>query len=163
MAESISAMKVDPLGVRPHEPLTRYKREAEERAESEAREQRIEERARRERERQAQQQESDVVEALRQEIADIRTEAKMRSDVTLEVTADEVAKCADRILDEVERKIRDVESKLYALVEGKFARLEGRLDGALDAARSGRSFKKFANEALEPADVDIPNWRKTTH
>jgi hypothetical protein len=156
----------DPLNVRGNDPLTKWQRQAAEDAEVAERVRRVEESERRRREeRQAQ----DTVEAVRteltNEVAGLRDELKVSRECIIDVTCEAVEKLANKVFDEVDRKIKDTETKLYSLVESKFARLEGRLDGALDAARSGRSFKGFANETVDEAD--IPNWRrdpdKTTH
>jgi hypothetical protein len=156
----------DPLNVRPHDPLTKWQREAAEQEEVAERVRRVEESERRRREeRQAQ----DTVEAVRteltKEVADLRDELKISRECIIDATCEALQKLADKIFDSVDQKIKDSEDKLYSLVDRQFARLEGRLDGALDAARTGRSFKGFANEAVEPDD--IPNWRrdsdKTTH
>jgi|SRR6516225_1726809 len=157
-------MKVDPLGVRPHDPLTKWKREAEEQAEVAERVRRVEESERRRREeRQAQQQ--DTVAELRteltKEVADLRDEVKVSRECILDVTCEALEKLANKIFDDVDRKIRDTEDKLYSLVEQRFGRLEGQIAGALGERR----FKRFANETI--ADDELPNWRKpdktTTH
>jgi hypothetical protein len=89
----------------------------------------------------------------------LRGEMQIQRDVVCEVANEAIEKVADKILDEVERRIRDVESKLFTTVDRRFGELMGRIDGLLD---SRRSFKRFANETT--ADVaDLPNWRKTTH
>jgi len=157
-------MKVDPLGVRPHDPLTKWKREAEEQAEVAERVRRVEESERRRREeRQAQQQ--DTVAELRteltKEVADLRDEVKVSRECILDVTCEALEKLANKIFDDVDRKIRDTEDKLYSLVEQRFGRLEGQIAGALGERR----FKRFANESI--GEDELPNWRKpdksTTH
>ena len=157
-------MKVDPLGVRPHDPLSKWTREAEEQAEVAERVRRVEESERRRREeRQAQQQ--DTVAELRteltKEVADLRDEVKVSRECILDVTCEALEKLANKIFDDVDRKIRDTEDKLYSLVEQRFGRLEGQIAGALGERR----FKRFANETI--ADDELPNWRKpdktTTH
>jgi|SRR6516225_227291 hypothetical protein len=149
----------DPLRVRDSDPLTKWRRDAAERAEEAAREQRAEERERRERERQAQQQEHDAIEVLRREIDDVRTEAKTRIDVSLEVIADKVCEAGDRILDVTEQKILAAKNEMFALVDRRFGELMGRLDGFLSDTRS-RRFRGFANES-EAEIAELPNWRKT--
>jgi hypothetical protein len=156
----------DPLGVRGNDPLTKWQREAAEQEEVAERTRRVEEAERRRREeRQAQ----DTVEAVRtelmNEVAGLRDELKISRECITDATSEVIERIANKIFDEVDRQIKDTETKLYSLVESKFSRLEGRLDGALDAARTGRRFTGFANETVDEAD--IPNWRKpdksTTH
>ena len=158
-------MKVDPLGVRPHDPLTKWKREAEEQAEVAERVRRVEESERRRREeRQAQQQ--DTVAELRteltKEVADLRDEVKVSRECILDVTCEALEKLANKIFDEVDQKILAVETKLFDYAAKRFGELMGRIDAILPERRS---FKRFANESI--ADDELPNWRKpdksTTH
>jgi F0F1-type ATP synthase membrane subunit b/b' len=154
--------KVDPLGVRPHDPLTKWQREAAEQEEVLERTRRVEEAERRRREeRQAQ----DTVEAVRteltNEVAGLRDELKVSRECIIDVTCEAVEKLSNKIFDEVDQKIKDTEDKLYSLVEQRFGRLEDRIAGALGERR----FKRFANESI--GDDELPNWRKpdksTTH
>jgi F0F1-type ATP synthase membrane subunit b/b' len=152
----------DPLNVRPHDPLTKWKREAQEQDEVAERVRRVEEAERRRREeRQAQ----DTVEAVRteltKEVADLRDELKISRECIIDVTCEAVEKLANKIFDEVDQKIKNSEDRLYSLVDRQFGRLEDRIAGALGERR----FKRFANETI--ADDELPNWRKpdkaTTH
>jgi hypothetical protein len=152
----------DPLNVRPHDPLTKWQREAAEHEEVVERTRRVEEAERRRREeRQAQ----DTVEAVRteltNEVAGLRDELRVSRECIIDVTSEAMEKLANKIFDDVDQKIKDTEAKLYSLVEQRFGRLEGQIAGALGERR----FKRFANESI--GEDELPNWRKpdksTTH
>jgi vacuolar-type H+-ATPase subunit H len=150
---------LDPFDLRPDDPMVRYRREAAEREEAAARERRAEEHERREREQQhAQRQQNDAVEALREEMRQGLEEMRMRAEVGLEVTSDEMVKCADKIYADFDKLILETKDALFAYADRKFAELQGRIDGILDAS-STRRFRRFANEAVEPDDDLLPNWR----
>jgi hypothetical protein len=157
MVESEPAMNnPDPLNVRPHDPLTKWKREAEEQAEVAERTRRVEEAERRRREERQQTQQHDEVAALRAELQAEIENLRTRLDVFIEVLTEKMVEAGDRILDRTDEKVRETKSELFSLVEQRFGRLEGQIAGALGERR----FKRFANETVEPDE--LPNWRKPT-
>jgi hypothetical protein len=155
----------DPLNVRPHDPLTKWKREAEEQAEITERTRRVEEAERRRREEQQAQQQDTVAELrteLTKEVADLRDELKVSRETIIDVTGEAMEKLANKIFDDVDQKILAVETKLFDYAAQRFGELMGRIDAILPERRS---FKRFANESI--ADDELPNWRtrdkSTTH
>jgi hypothetical protein len=147
----------DPLGLRPNDPLERWRDDAE-------RQEREFAQARRERERKERQKEQTAVDRLwvemRRELASIRSELDRRFDVQVEAVGEAIGEYSDKVVDHVEKTIRQVESQLWVAIERRFGELMGRLDAILPDARPRsqptKDFK-FSNERDDDHVVDLPN------
>jgi hypothetical protein len=151
--------KADPLGVRQHDPLTRW-REGVERQEEEFA------KARRERaEEEQRQRDENAVEVLRREMQAELAELRRQAEVHIEAVGQALGEMSDQTVERFDKAIKKVECELWRAIEQRFGHLLGRLDAIAAGeprARAQPNFR-FSNEPRdEITDLPDPLLRKTT-
>jgi len=155
----------DPLNLRPDDPMTRWRRDAN-RAEEERRAAQRELR---------QSSEHDTVTHLRadmqHEIANLRSELVQQKELIFEAVGQALGQYGDKLCDHLEKAIQKLQNEVFSEIARKSGEAMGRIDalapGARSYARSSSDFK-FSNECDdEKGIVDLPNpltpvVRKTT-
>jgi hypothetical protein len=144
--------KADPLGVRQHDPLTRW-REGVERQEEEFA------RARRERaEEEQRQRDENAVNQVRAEMQAELAAVHQQFEVHIEAVGQALGEVSDQTVERFERTIKEVEQRLWVALERRFGELLGRLDAIAAGeprARAQPNFR-FSNEPRDEV-VDLPN------
>jgi hypothetical protein len=142
----------DPLGIRPDDPLERYRDAAEkqEREFAAARRARARETRR--------EQESATVEQLRTEMQLELRAIRQQAAVQAEAVGEALGAHGDKIVDHVEKLVKQTQSDLFIAIERRFGELMGRIDALLPDTRPrpqpAKEFR-FANE--EGGAIDLPN------
>jgi hypothetical protein len=144
----------DPLGVRPDDPLERY-REAAEKQEREffaARRAKARETRR--------EQESTAVEQLRAEMQRELHTIRQQAAAQTEAVGEALGVHGDKIVDHLEKLVKQTQSELFIAIERRFGEIMGRIDAVLPGARPQpqpvKEFR-FANEYDEGGTIDLPN------
>jgi hypothetical protein len=144
--------KADPLGVRQHDPLTRWREKVEAQEETFAK-------ARRERELEEQRErDENAVTRLRAEMQAELSAIQSRLDAIGQATGEALAEYSDKMFEHVEKVIKSTQSEMFVLVERRFGELMGRIDAFLSERPRPQPPKdfKFANEARDEI-IDLPN------
>jgi hypothetical protein len=144
----------DPLGLRPDDPLERYRESAEkqEREFSAARRARAREERR--------EQESATVEQLRTEMQLELRAIRQQAAAQIEAVGEALGVHGDKIVDHVEKLVKQIQSDLFIAIERRFGEIMGRIDAIMPDARPrpqpAKEFR-FANEFDDGGAIDLPN------
>jgi hypothetical protein len=152
--------KADPLGVRQHDPLTRWREKVEQQEEEFAK-------ARRERELEEQRErDENAVTRLRAEMQAELAAVRQQFELQGEAVGQALGEVSDQIIERTTQALKKAESELWVAIERRFGELLGRIDAIAAGEPRARSQPKdfrFSNEPREVTD-DLPSplLRKTT-
>jgi hypothetical protein len=138
----------DPLGLRPNDPLERWRDDAERREREVARER---ERCKRQEGRMAKASGSTQ---LRAEFATWRAKQAERERIVLEAIGEEIAKFSDELIERFERHIDRMRGAMLDAVETRFTALEAQIKAVESRAKG--TFE-FAREKKAAEIEDMPN------
>jgi hypothetical protein len=117
-------------------------------------------RARRQRQREEQRAQQSEVDKLRselqQEVANLRNELSAQHECQIAATGQALGEMLEKVVAHGEEMVRKVERELFALVERRFGKLMGRLDGILPESSRAKDFK-FASERDNDGPLELPN------